>query len=464
MIATTDQSTLCALATASFICYLLIKKSLKKKNDIDPHIIKCPLTEQEEKNKVMEASISTITWFEGDFDSTVNAMKKRVEEMVELNPWLLGKLKKEQGKVHLVFDYEESTGCVDCIFQTHYSQKLHLGVNISEAISVASKEQITVKAAKDLINKDEPIFKVTFISNPNEQRNIFGMIVSLSHRVGDGYTFYNLYKMLDPRKDLKSLNPYRKSKVIERIETKLGKKMLEGIGGVWVTLLFVKSVLLSKLRGERWEQKSLLVNPSFIEDMKNNTDLQEVDFITTNDIITSTCFKLAKTDMGMMPINFRGRVEDCGDLDAPNYMNTIMYRPADYDRPELIQKSLQLKVMKRASNPPTKEIPNDPTCLLKSINVTICTNWTSFLKNDFSLGSKSKQLLHMPLKDMRYAAPSLISNVTIYKPISNLTALLITGTPEMVKRFEQHPMVQLSEKSPGLKELHEEAARQFTNI
>ena len=69
----------------------------------------------------------------------------------------------------------------------------------------------------------------------------------------------------------------------------------------------------------------------------------------------------------------------------------------------------------------------------------------------------------MPLKDMKYAAPSLLSNVTIYKPISNLTALLVTGTPEMVKRFEDHPMCQLSETHDAEK-LDEQVAHQFANL
>ena len=144
-------------------------------------------------------------------------------------------------------------------------------------------------------------------------------------------------------------------------------------------------------------------------------------------------------------------------------MNTIMYRPPDYETPELIRKSLQTKVMKRAAYPPTKEIPNDPTCLLKSINVTICTNWTTFLNDGFSLGSSSNQLLHMPLKDMRYAAPSLMSNVTIYKPLPNLIAVLVTGTDEMIKRFEQHQMMKLSEIPAEVENLDEEVISHFSN-
>ena len=123
MITTLDQSTLCLLATAAFLC-CLVKTRFKPSHNMDAQVVKCPLTEQEEKNKVMEASISAITWFEGEFDSTVDAIKKRVEEMVQANPWLLGKIKKVDGRLHLVFDYGESATSVDSIFQTSLFSQL----------------------------------------------------------------------------------------------------------------------------------------------------------------------------------------------------------------------------------------------------------------------------------------------------------------------------------------------------
>ena len=204
-------------------------------------------------------------------------------------------------------------------------------------------------------------------------------------------------------------------------------------------MLHIKSTIISKQRREKWEQKLFLLNPSFIEECKN-AEFKEVDYVSTNDIVTSTCFQLTGADAGMMAVNFRGRIQDCGDLNAPNYINSIMYRPPDYARPELIRKSLQMKTMRRASLPPTKEIPNGPTMLLKSIHVSVCTNWSTFAQDDFSLGPDTKQLLHMPIKDMRNLAPSLISNIMIYKPNSGLTAILVLGAREMVQRMEDHPI------------------------
>ena len=146
------QSTFCLLA----MTVALWNQSKKTDHDKNENITKCTLTEQEEKNKVMEASISTITWFEGDFDRTVNEVKERVEQMVKLNPWLLGRIKKSQGKLHLEYaDDKISHPGVESIFERKESLELHLGTNVEEAIVIASKEQLTVKPGKQLINNDE---------------------------------------------------------------------------------------------------------------------------------------------------------------------------------------------------------------------------------------------------------------------------------------------------------------------
>ena len=85
---------------------------------------------------------------------------------------------------------------------------------------------------------------------------------------------------------------------------------------------------------------------------------------------------------------------------------------------------------------------NQASNLMKDIHLTICTNWSTFSpKGGLSLGSNVKQLIHLPLKDMRYAPPSLISNLTIFAPWSNDIAVAVSGTQEMLDKFVHHPMV-----------------------
>lgn len=43
------------------------------------------------------------------------------------------------------------------------------------------------------VNKDVSLFKVTILEN----KDLIGMVFSMSHVLADGYTFYKIYKMLD---------------------------------------------------------------------------------------------------------------------------------------------------------------------------------------------------------------------------------------------------------------------------
>ena len=60
---------------------------------------------------------------------------------------------------------------------------------------------------------DNSLFKVTVFRNCSEPDRKFALVVSMSHNIGDGHTFYSLYKMLCADKEVESLNPTRKSNV-----------------------------------------------------------------------------------------------------------------------------------------------------------------------------------------------------------------------------------------------------------
>jgi hypothetical protein len=403
------------------------------------------LHEFEEKNIVMEASISSITWFKGNIQDAARCVRSRVKGIFAKNPWLNGRLMSDPengpASLQLVFDekfylteYEiDKVFYFKSVHDIENSHAFYLGMNFQETTKLAQEYGYTVKPAKSLIDSDEPIFKVSIVPD-SSQKNQFALIVSLCHRVGDGFTFYSLYNMLDPTKTIVALNPKRKLDVVKRIEERMGKKMMEGIGGFWIKLLFARDMLLSKVRGDKWAQKMFIVDHDHVKTVKENKDwLQECERSpSTNDIIVSECFNVSKPDSGMMSINFRGRIENCDKYDAPNYFNTILYRPRDYATPALIRKSISGNSFAGAAEPPTTMLLSSPSLMTKNIHVSICTNWATFTEDSFSLGPELTQILHMPLKDMQYAAPSLISNFTVFKPWPKAIAICATGTPEMV--------------------------------
>ena len=62
-------------------------------------------------------------------------------------------------------------------------------------------------------DNDDSLFIVTVFRNCSEPDRKFALVVSMSHNIGDGHTFYSLYKMLCADREVKSLNPTRKPHV-----------------------------------------------------------------------------------------------------------------------------------------------------------------------------------------------------------------------------------------------------------
>ena len=121
----------------------------------------------------------------------------------------------------------------------------------------------------------------------------------------------------------------------------------------------------------------------------------------------------------------------------------------DYKTPQHIRASISGKTYEPASGPETKFQLNQAKNLIKHIHLSICTNWVTFApKGGLSLGEAFHQRIHVPLKDMSYAPPSLMSNFTIFVPWAGAIALAVSGSPELVGKFSEHPLV-LREINPG---------------
>ena len=117
--------------------------------------------------------------------------------------------------------------------------------------------------------------------------------------------------------------------------------------------------------------------------------------------------------------------------------------PLDYSTPQSIRKSISGGKYEPISGPETKHKLNQVRNLInKDIHLAICTNWVTFApRGGLSLGPNLEQIVHLPLKDMGYAPPGLISSFTIFTPWQDDVAVAVSGTPEMVSKFSKHPMV-----------------------
>lgn len=97
------------------------------------------------------------------------------------------------------------------------------------------------------------------------------------------------------------------------------------------------------------------------------------------------------TQVGMMALNFRGRIPNINHSDAGNYEGTIEFLPADFASPSLIRQGLQQ--FRRASKTPASPLPTG--WALASSRLGFVTNWSTFFEG-LNLGPDCEQLLHLP--------------------------------------------------------------------
>ena len=122
------------------------------------------------------------------------------------------------------------------------------------------------------------------------------------------------------------------------------------------------------------------------------------------------------------------------------------YACLDYATPQRIRESISGRVYAAVSGNDVESSLNSAKSLVEGVHACACTNWVKFApKRGLSLGSSDfKQLVHLPVKDdfLCKLIPHVVHIFTVFSPWDNTIAVHVCGTAEMVKRFEQHPMVQ----------------------
>jgi hypothetical protein len=132
--------------------------------------------------------ISTVTYYRDPLP--LEFLEQRTQDIVKLNPWLASRLVKVDGSIKATYN-SESFAIGD------YFQKAHINELTSKCTfldaSALLKEHL-VKKGKECVDQNEPLFRVTAVTtNSNESMLVF----SLSHTLGDGYTFYSIYAMFE---------------------------------------------------------------------------------------------------------------------------------------------------------------------------------------------------------------------------------------------------------------------------
>jgi len=329
-------------------------------------------------------------------------LRQRVQAIVALNPWLCGRLTKRMGKVHVVFP--RTTAAVEAAARAAFTvmddKELHHELNY-EVLSTRLAH-LAVKAGKRCVDasRHEPLFKVVLIrTRPKANHEQLALLVSVSHLLVDGHAFYTLYGMLGSAGVPASLVVKRRQTFTQEVTALMGgsyeiMSWFQSVGAI----ASVVGTLSCAPRARAIVQP---ISDQFVERCKEAHERAASEpsvrgtmppYVSTNDVIVHTLLQRSGCTIGMMPVNFRGKIAGLTAQHAGNYVGILGYLPVDVATPADIRASLAGPLYRRVRH----DVPF-PSSWWASSQARVCmvNNWASLYVDAALPGCN--QTFHVPL-------------------------------------------------------------------
>ena len=352
-----------------------------------------PLLPDEAGAILMLPSITTVTFYEGSAD--VEILRGMTEELIRANPWLAGQLRRDKatGSVNLWVPNDVQD------LSKHFTKALREDLEMQMPLMRmrATLKNLTVKPGLQCVDVDEPLFSVALVGL--KTKKMFALVISLSHVLGDGFTYYRLFGALDQRPcevngtiyqanqgpARARLNPWRKPDFPQAVAQALGPQQ------AWPSSRFARwgSLLDAMMRPKhRWH--AWYVDATWLKGEKQRFQDEQGGFVSSNDVLTSWFFTAGNFDYGIMSVNFRGRLCGLDKTHAGNYKAGLAFWPSDFASPQGIRRSLRNPPYFRAER---QDVPG----FVRSVTgrVGVATNWASVFQ-ELHL-QNCQQLLHLPV-------------------------------------------------------------------
>src|SRR5580692_1757099 len=149
-----------------------------------------------ESVQLKSPTITRVTFYEGN--PPLQHIKGKLTEIFNDNPWLQGRLTSRNGK--LVLRYLKTSRVIDPFLRVVSMPVLSFDMGFSDLVKAL--RDLVIKRGSLCVNKEEDLFRV-IVARISEDK--FALIVSMSHVIADGHTFYQVYKMLSTRESARSL-------------------------------------------------------------------------------------------------------------------------------------------------------------------------------------------------------------------------------------------------------------------
>jgi hypothetical protein len=449
-----------------------ISASMITETSLPPAQVNLDLTEWELANLHLPP-VTTVTFYSGT--APVEFLRHRIALMLEKNPWLASRIVKKStkdGVVALTYDAsDDGNQSIDEHFSVFEPGEVGLTLNMRYKQLVEHLLPLQCARSKPATDANESLFKVAVV--PLEESTDgagpapmldklrlpgFALVVSMNHTLGDGHTYYRLYKMLDGDQGVEALDPVRVAGFEEAKTRIIGKNENAMFSSAGFGLGILGTYLLGKLAGREPQNVCVhTIDPAWIAQQKEEAAKEAgVAFVSTNDLLTSWFFREMHCDINIMVANFRSRkpaILELTDSHAGNYETNIPYFPGDFDDPALVRQSIlgpDNQFRARRAGSPATGIPGFTTLLRN--RTAIITNWASFYR-EVSLPADPMQenfgpckpALHLPIMESDGLITSVWHNAIVFRPRAGETAMLM-----ITRRFDSDALAEASSKEGSL--------------
>ncbi|CAE7263222.1 unnamed protein product [Symbiodinium natans] len=332
-----------------------------------------------------------VTFYEGEPPTAL--LRDMTQTLLAANPWLSGRLRRDRASGTTVLCVPKETPSVEAHFTETSRRQLTQRTPLQKMRRLL--EAVTVQPGVDCLDTASPLFYTSVVTIAPGR---FALVVSMSHVLGDGFTYYRIFGALDQQKKeiggtvyaagegpaRVRLNPIRKLEFPVAMAQTLGIEKVAWLSSRrarWGSILDRK--LRPRHRWSAWE-----VDSAWIAEEKRRQSSAE-SFVSTNDVLTSCFLSSRKFDYGVMSVNFRGRLCGLDKIHAGNYKGGVQFWPEEFTSPACIRSSLQAPAFRAGR----ADVPG----FLRSIHgrVGVVTNWATVCE-ELHL-QDCQQQLHLPV-------------------------------------------------------------------
>jgi hypothetical protein len=359
--------------------------------------------------------ITTMQFYTGDPNAAATYLKTRLLEVAKANPWIgstIVKDKKKHGKL-LAIRYSISDPPIDDIFEVNNDLDINENMPYGELQEkMIAAKTVCLPTGAGLIKSGKPVCKLTVA--PRKDKSGFAVIFSMSHTVGDGHTHYAILNMLSSTATVKEMQVVRKEEFsMEGVGSKItGEKEFKFMmnPGVCMMCYYIGIMMRKKVNPECY-----LIDAEKLKVLKESakSETGAAPYVSTNDIITSGFGRATKAQMLTMPVNIRGKEENCSKDLAGNYWTGLMFGADALSSPNSIRHCLN-------GQAPHSRVTL-PSCCIKGNWSSMITNWSSMSDGSLDIPDCT-QTLHLPYLNTK---EMLEDGCVVFKARPNQIAVML---------------------------------------